>query len=56
MAASLRQILLPSCVFAVMLVFGASAGWSGADSGVLAALVAIMVAAISTMVTVTPSS
>ena len=53
-AASLRQILLPSVVFAMMLVLGASAGWSGADSGVLAALVAIMVAAISTMVTATP--
>jgi hypothetical protein len=55
-AASLRRILLPSCVFAVMLVLGASAGWSGANSGILAALVSIMVAAISTMVTASPEA
>jgi hypothetical protein len=54
--ASVRQIVLPSCALAVTLVLGASAGWSGPASSVLAALVAIMVAVISTMVTVSPDA
>jgi membrane protein implicated in regulation of membrane protease activity len=51
MTTSPRQILLPLGMFALILVLGALVGWNPWLSGTTAAVVAIMLAAIATMVT-----